>query len=431
MKYLTMNSKSITASVISLVIVLSACSSVTAPTPTTIPTNTPAPTDTLDPTSTPVNPTKTASLTPATIANPTTIRELVQGSDFFAGLPLFTDRPNTFELVRNHANGTHLTFFMSHAMPARPENINDPTSYNFGWIDNQIRIAVEDINVNSIYVSHVVDPAAIPDQIPWLMELYNTEKQQNGQVTAQAKVTEIMTAYVTNYMAHLRIKLNDNDQVQRVIVSVLAESGIITSNWHPEGWDPLVEMMGSNYPEIIFDAARAAYPEALLGYTDNYNWTSGANGERSGKLTNISQAMVDRLYRTGKMDYLGMESIIDGSVDLDSADMATTLARYNCPIFLPEFEISEHLMTGSTAQRDARQAQIVHDYLSTIAATGQWLGVNFNAIGPDGWLSDPTNPAKFAGPDANGSIFDPVTLRPKIPGAYQAAFDVINAYLRR
>jgi hypothetical protein len=371
------------------------------------------------------------SSTPAIVANPTTLRELVQGSNFFAGLPLFTDRPNTFDLVRNHANGTHLTFFMEHAMPSQPENINDPVSYDFSWIDNQIRIATRDFNVNSIYVSHVVFPAAIPDQAPWLIDLYNAEKQQNGQAAAQARVTEIMTAYVSQYMAHLRTKLNGSDQVQRVLVSVLGESGIITSKWHPEGWDPLVEMMGPNYPEIIFDAARAAYPEALLGYTDNYNWTSGAQGERSGYMTPISQLMVDRLYRAGKMDYLGMESIIDGAVDIDIADMAATLAHYNCPIFLPEFEVSEQLMTGTTAERDARQAQIVYDYLSTVAATGQWLGVNFNAIGPDGWLTDPGNTAKFAGPDANGSLFDPLTLQPKIPGAYQAAFEVIKAYLGR
>jgi hypothetical protein len=46
-------------------------------------------------------------------------------------------------------------------------------------------------------------------------------------------------------------------------------------------------------------------------------------------------------------------------------------------------------------------------------------------------FSDPGNTAKFAGPDANGSLFDPVTLAPKIPGAYQAAFEVIQAFLGR
>jgi hypothetical protein len=111
--------------------------------------------------------------------------------------------------------------------------------------------------------------------------------------------------------------------------------------------------------------------------------------------------------------------------------MAATLAAYNCPIFVPEYQISELLMSGSPAQRNEQQAQMTHDFFSTIAATGKWLGVNFDAIGPYGFLEKPEKDIPFAGPGANSSLFDPVTFEPKIPGAYQAAFDVIKAYLGR
>lgn len=88
-------------------------------------------------------------------------------------------------------------------------------------------------------------------------------------------------------------------------------------------------------------------------------------------------------------------------------------------------------MTGSTADCDAQQAQMTHDFLSTIAATDQWLGLNFDSIGPYGFLATPNINRPRAGAQANASIFDPVTFQPKIPGAYQSAFEVIKAYLGR
>lgn len=369
------------------------------------------------------------SPTPSMVANPTTLRELVQGTDFVVGMKWFTDHPDTFDTVRNHSNGAHLTLFMKDVMPQRPEDLGNPASYNFSWIDEQVRgMNEEKSGTDSIYVSHVVVPHNVNQQLPWLVDLYNSEMAAHGQTDAQAKVNEIMTAYVTNYMSHLRTLMQQNPHFKRVMVSVLGESGIKTEN---EGDDILLQIMGANYPETLFDAARAAYPEALLGYTANRNWTDGEDGEFTGLNTQGTLEIVNRLYPNGKMDYLGIEGIMDGSKPLDTADMAATLARYNCPIFVPEFQISEQLMRGTVAERDAQQAQMTLDFLSTIAATDKWLGLNFDSIGPYGFLATPNINRPWAGPEANASIVDPVTFQPKIPGAYQAAFEVIKAYLGR
>jgi hypothetical protein len=435
--------------IIVLLVGLTACTSVAAPTSSAIPPtadhtlqeNTPVFTPFLKSTSMPealtpfpsprATATERPTPTPAIVTFPTTLRELVQGSEFVVGAKWFVDHPDTFDTVREHSNGAHLTLFMKDVMPKQPKDPHNPASYNFSWIDEQVRgMNEEQSGTDSIYVSHVVVAHKVAQDLPWMVDLYNFEKTAHGQATAQAKVNEVMSAYVTNYMSHLRSLMQQNPQFKRVIVSVLSESAIKSGSLG-EGDDPLIVMMGPDYPEKLFDAAHAAYPEALLGYTDNRNWTDGKDGEFTGMNTQGSLELVNRLYRTGKMDYLGIEGIMDGSVPLDTKDMAATLAAYNCPIFVPEFQVSEQLMSGTVAQRDAQQAQMVHDFLSTIAATGQWLGFNYDSIGPYGFLAIPNKNRPWAGPEANASLFDPVTFNPKIPGAYQAAFDVIKVYLKR
>ena len=99
------------------------------------------------------------SPTPAMVANPTTLRELVQGIDFVVGMKWFTDHPDTFDAVRNHSNGAHLTLFMSEAMPQQPQDLGNPASYDFSWIDKQVRgMNEEKSGTDSVYVSHVVVP---------------------------------------------------------------------------------------------------------------------------------------------------------------------------------------------------------------------------------------------------------------------------------
>jgi len=62
------------------------------------------------------------------------------------------------------------------------------------------------------------------------------------------------------------------------------------------------------------------------------------------------------------------------------------------------------LTTANKVGRDAQQAQMTHDFLSSIAATGQWPGLNFDSIGPYGFLATPNINRLWAGPDANASI---------------------------
>ncbi|GGG89809.1 beta-xylanase [Silvibacterium dinghuense] len=132
---------------------------------------------------------------------------------------------------------------------------------------------------------------------------------------------------------------------------------------------PWLEMIGPDYIELAFHAARQADPAALLTYNDYGIENDGADSrEKRGQV----MMLVRRLKARGvPIDAVGIQSHLTVNDPMPGAgliDFVRELGRMGLQVFITELDANEHKVEGSVAERDAAVARLYRDYVTMMVA---------------------------------------------------------------
>lgn len=132
---------------------------------------------------------------------------------------------------------------------------------------------------------------------------------------------------------------------------------------------PWLELIGPDYIELAFHAARQADPTALLAYNDYGIETDWADDrEKRGQVL----MLVRRLKARGvPIDAVGVQSHLSASDPMPGAGLQAfvrELRGMGLQVFVTELDINERKLDGTVAERDTAIARFYKDYLTMMLA---------------------------------------------------------------
>ena len=132
---------------------------------------------------------------------------------------------------------------------------------------------------------------------------------------------------------------------------------------------PWLELIGPDYIELAFHAARQADPTALLAYNDYGIETDSADDrEKRGQVL----MLVRRLKARGvPIDAVGVQSHLSASDPMPGAGLQAfvrELRGMGLQVFVTELDINERKLDGTVAERDTAIARFYKDYLTMMLA---------------------------------------------------------------
>ncbi len=199
---------------------------------------------------------------------------------------------------------------------------------------------------------------------------------------SKTELTEIMRGYITTVMGHFK--------------GVVGEY-VVVNEPYMEG-DLLLRVIGRDYVDIAFQAARDADPSAKLVFNI---W---GNHWSRGPYTALTRGIVDRLGRKGLIDKVGLQTHIDNtSRDVSPADVERTIRSYGIPAAVTEFDVDLRDQRGTTPERFTQQAQVYENMIGAAVRAGS-KDIGFWGA-PDNlsWLEQ----SEFNGsPDADPTMWD-------------------------
>lgn len=132
---------------------------------------------------------------------------------------------------------------------------------------------------------------------------------------------------------------------------------------------PWLELIGPDYIELAFHAARQADPTALLAYNDYGIETDSADDrEKRGQVL----MLVRRLKARGvPIDAVGVQSHLSASDPIPGAGLQAfvrELRGMGLQVFVTELDINERKLDGTVAERDTAIARFYKDYVTMMLA---------------------------------------------------------------
>lgn len=163
---------------------------------------------------------------------------------------------------------------------------------------------------------------------------------------------------------------------------------------HPQrSQDIYYKLIGPDYIDIAFQAAREADPSAKLIYNDTDNHSA------NGLTTQLTRTAINRLKNKGLVDMVGIESHIGDWVPIpNKSDVKATLKSYELPVAITEFDYNLKGVSGDETQRFQKQAKVYGDFFSAALESGVCREFSFWGINDGGsWLTDTpgASPAMF------------------------------------
>jgi endo-1,4-beta-xylanase len=184
-------------------------------------------------------------------------------------------------------------------------------------------------------------------------------------------------------------------------------------------------VIGPDYIDIAYEAAREADPSAILIYEDTENHFS------AGITTQLTRETIRRLKGKNLVDGVGLEMHMRqfGNQVPTKADVTKTMQSYKLPVYVTEFDVTLKGVTGSQAQRFARQAQIYKDMFEACLESGVCKSFLFWGISDKySWLENQASSGESYSTDADATMFDD-DLNPK--PAYFTIRDVLMQYAQK
>jgi endo-1,4-beta-xylanase len=138
--------------------------------------------------------------------------------------------------------------------------------------------------------------------------------------------------------------------------------------------DILWRIIGPEYIDLAFQAAREADPNAILIFNDSQNHIS------DGLLTKQSQDIVSRLKPKGLIDGVGLQMHImqySNQTLPQKQDMINTMRGYGLPVYITEFDINLTWISGTKEEKYRKQATIARDVVGACLESGVCKSITF------------------------------------------------------
>jgi endo-1,4-beta-xylanase len=178
----------------------------------------------------------------------------------------------------------------------------------------------------------------------------------------RANARRLLTDHIQRVAGHFAGKLHSWDVVNEAIE---------VKDGRPDGLrkSPWLELVGSDYIEIAFRAARMADSTALLTYND-YGIELDTPDQEQKRAQVL--ALVKQLRLRGvPIHAVGVQSHLtagEGAPGAGLRDFIREVSALDMQVFITELDVSDHKLTGTAAERDAAVAELYGDYLNLVLA---------------------------------------------------------------
>lgn len=189
-------------------------------------------------------------------------------------------------------------------------------------------------------------------------------------------------------------------------------------------------VIGEDYVEMAFRAAREADPGARLLLNDYDNHARSGRGVYSSEQDpiNRNKMLIERLRAKGLIDGIGLQMHIRADKPPKHDDLIETMRSYGVPVHITELDVNLKDVPGTDEARFALQAQVYADVLDAALRSGVCNSVCLWEFGDKySWLEDPY--FDFASPRADGTPYDD-DLQPK-PAYHAMKRVLLNSPVRR
>jgi endo-1,4-beta-xylanase len=191
---------------------------------------------------------------------------------------------------------------------------------------------------------------------------------------------------------------------------------------------PWIDLIGPEYIDIAFHAARKADPKTLLTYND-YGIENDTADQRE-KREQVLKLVKGMKARNVPIDAVGVQShlvAVDPMPGAGLQEFIRELRRMGLQVFVTELDVNEHRLTGSVAERDAGVAKVYRDYVSMMLAEPNVTAVLIWGITDKyTWL----DAAKYARPDGQPQRCLPFDADYQPTPAFFALRDAIDSRVR-
>jgi endo-1,4-beta-xylanase len=242
----------------------------------------------------------------------------------------------------------------------------------------------------------------------------------------RSDATRAVSAHIDRVCRHFAGKMQSWDVVNE---------GIKLEQGRPDGLrrTAFLELIGPEYLDVAFHAAREADPRASLVYND-FGFELAVPWERDRRRAVL--ALLDGFKKRGvPIDAVGIQSHLSTDTfakfdDKVFADFLRELADRGLKIMLSELDVHDRNAPADIARRDALIASIYRHYLD-VALANQAVSVvvSWGLTDGDRWINSPQNPDRRAdGLPARPLPFD-AEYAPK--PAYVAIAEALDAAPKR
>jgi endo-1,4-beta-xylanase len=132
---------------------------------------------------------------------------------------------------------------------------------------------------------------------------------------------------------------------------------------------PWLELIGPEYLDMAFHAARKADSKALLTYND-YGIENDTADQRE-KRERVLELVKGMKSRKVPIDAVGVQSHLVAADPMPGAglqELVRELRHMGLQVFVTEMDVNDHKLTGSVAERDAGVAKVYRDYTGMMLA---------------------------------------------------------------
>lgn len=189
-------------------------------------------------------------------------------------------------------------------------------------------------------------------------------------------------------------------------------------------------LIGDEYIDIAFQAAREADPQATLIFNDTFNHARASGYSSTFQISNTvnteqTRVIVNRLKSKGLIDGVGLQMHLDGAYPPNKQDVIETMKSYGVPVYVTEVDIDMRNVSGTQERRLAKQAELYADALDACLQSGVCRSFSLWEFGDKySWTENP----QFHGTaNADATPYDD-NLEPK--PAYYALRDVLVRYIQ-
>jgi len=262
---------------------------------------------------------------------------------------------------------------------------------NFSWLAYQL--AEAKLKGLQVFGYNLVNPIYGHGLPKWVQD-----------VTSRADLINLLTSVVTDTLTYTKGRIY--------------AWNIVCESQQPQG-DIFRSIIGPEYLEIAFSAARKADPDVLLCYTDYQNADDSVVNPRY----HLTKSIVDGLRSSHLIDMVGIENPGYSALFPPTYDsLISGFQSYNVPVIITEFAVPVHELSGTVEARYKKQADIYETVLKAAIDSGVCRDFLLESIG-DKLSNWETAPEFWAFPDNDVTPYDD-DLRPK--PAYYAMSSVLQ-----